>query len=115
MGFMDIRVEKLPGGAEMIVASGSLDWNATPALQSTFEELFSRSVYKIVFDGSGVTYISSSPFGVFVEAMNQTQTAAGRLVFLNPSDAIREICELLGAVHLMTIVDSREAALKLMK
>ena len=112
---MDIQVEKLGPKAEMIVAQGALDWNATPALRETFQKLYDRNIYQIVFDGSGVSYISSSAFGALVEAMNLTQTAAGRIVFLNPSDAIKDICELLGATHLMTIVDSKQAAMKLLK
>lgn len=111
---MEIRVEPLSPKAEMIVAQGALDWNATPALRETFQKLYDRNIYQIVFDGSGVSYISSTAFGTLIEAMNLTKTAAGRLVFLNPSDAIKDICDLLGATHLMTIADSREAALKLL-
>jgi anti-anti-sigma factor len=112
---MELRVEKLGPGRELIVAGGSLDWNATPALKDTFDKMFERNVYQIIFDGSGVSYISSSAFGVLVEAMNMTKTAAGRLVFLKPSEAILELCGLLGATHLFAIADSKDAALKLLK
>ncbi len=112
---MDVRVDSLAPGKALVVVSGVLDWNATPGLKKTFDELFDNSVYHIAVDTAGVSYISSSAFGVLNEAMNMARTAAGRLVFVSPSEAVREIFQLLGAMHLLKTADSKEAALKLLK
>jgi anti-anti-sigma factor len=112
---VEIRTEPLAPDAELIVATGALDWNATPELRRVLDDLYGRDVYKIVFDGSGVSYISSGCFGLLIEAQSRTKIAAGKLVFLNPSDPLREIGGLLGSNHLIATASSREEALKLLK
>jgi anti-anti-sigma factor len=91
------------GVAVVLAMDGKLDGFSAPALEAQITRLLSDGVKRIVFDCSGLEYISSAGLRVFLAAARHLQTAGGRCDFAALSPAALEIFRLSGFLELMEV------------
>ena len=99
---MDIR-ETRSGVVVVLTLSGKLDGFSAPALEAQISRILSESVKRIVFDCSGMEYISSAGLRVFLATAKQLQTAGGRCGFAALSPEVRNIFRLSNFLELLEI------------
>jgi anti-anti-sigma factor len=102
---MNVR-ETRSGAAVVLAVDGKLDGLSAPALETQITRLRSEGVKRIVFDCSGLEYISSAGLRIFLAAAKQLQTAGGRCGFAALSPAVREIFRLSGFLELLEVHDT---------
>ncbi|KAA3645821.1 MAG: anti-sigma factor antagonist [Chloroflexi bacterium] len=90
----------------VVKMDGRIDSNTSPDLKKSLDKIMEDGTYKIVFDMSGVDFISSS--GVWV--LMETQKACkrwnrGQLVIATPNERISRSLDLAGVHHFFSIYD----------
>lgn len=76
--------------------SGSLDLNTCAQLEEVLKDLLRKGCRQVTMDLSGLEYISSAGFGVFIQETQEYKAENGNILFVNPSDKARDMFELLG-------------------
>ena len=94
------------GAGVVLALSGRLDGFSAPALELQTTRLISEGVKRIVFDCSGLEYVSSAALRVFLVTAKHLQTAGGRCSFAALSDETREIFRLCGFLELLEVRDT---------
>lgn len=112
MPSFSITTEKLQRDVVLIGLKGFLDAHTYEELENRVNALFDEKVYKVVFDLSGLDYISSAGAGVFIGAVGTAQENDGNVILMNPTPNVKEVFDLLGLSQIFTFADSRESAVK---
>lgn len=99
---MNIR-ETQSGAALVLALSGKLDGFSAPALEAQITRLLSEAVKRIVFDCSGLEYISSGGLRVFLATAKQLQTSGGRCGFAALSPEVQKMFHLSNFLELLEI------------
>ncbi|MHC4885829.1 MAG: STAS domain-containing protein [Planctomycetota bacterium] len=96
----DLSVEVLPSGNDTctIMVSGRLDLENYDTLDQAFGDAIDAGWVHICVDLEGIDYISSSGFGIFIEAMGTVQQRGGSLSFVNLSEKAKSIFRILGVM-----------------
>ena len=79
-----------------LVLRGEIDMDTYEILEHKLATAVSDGKLHITLDLSGITFISSGGFGVFIEAAGTVQELGGSLKFINHSEKARDIFKLLG-------------------
>ena len=102
-----MNIQETRSGAVVVLAiDGKLDGLSAPALETHIARLRSDDVKRIVFDCSGLEYISSAGLRVFLATAKQLQTVGGRCGFAALSPAVREVFRLSGFLELLEVHDT---------
>jgi len=108
---MDITREK--NGQFMVLnIEGRIDTTNSAAFETEIEELFNSGEKFLIFNCSGLNYISSSGLRVFLVAQKKTISLQGKLVLCDLQPSIREIFVISGFSTIFRIFDSLEEALE---
>lgn len=75
--------------------TGRLDTTTSPNLESVINEL-PEDTKELVFDMSGVEYISSAGIRVLLRAYKKVNTNQGKIRIENVNDIVREVFEMTG-------------------
>ena len=75
--------------------TGRLDTTTAPNLESVINEL-SEDIKELVFDMSGVEYISSAGIRVLLGAYKKIKSAQGKIRIEKVNDLVREVFEMTG-------------------
>ena len=78
-----------------LVITGRLDTTTAPNLESVINEL-SDDTKELIFDMSGVEYISSAGIRVLLRAYKKMNTNQGKTRIENVNDIVREVFEMTG-------------------
>lgn len=99
-----MNIQETRSGAVVVLAlSGKLDGFSAPALEAQITRLLSDGAKRIVFDCSGLEYISSAGLRVFLATARHLQTAGGQCSFAALPIAVREIFRLSGFLELLEV------------
>lgn len=91
---------------DLIKATGRIDSHTAPRLAEAFEAINEASRFKIVFDMSGVDFISSAGLRVMLGAQKTCKRwNRGELVLASVPQRICEALDLAGFVPLFKIFD----------
>ncbi len=102
-----MKIQETRTGAVVVLAmDGKLDGFSAPTLETQVTRLLSDGIKRIVFDCSGLDYISSAGLRVFLATAKHLQTACGRCAFAALSAAVRETFRLSGFLELLEIHNS---------
>jgi len=107
-----INTRKLVNGITGIVIKGILSTYTYDELEQTINNLFREKQYKLVVDMSEVDYIGSAGARVFIRALEVVQENHGNIIIVNPKPAVKDVFDLLGFSHILTITNDPESALK---
>jgi anti-anti-sigma factor len=96
-------VESRSGNAVVLALRGKLDGLSAPTVEDHVSRLTAGGMKRIVFDCSGLDYVSSAGLRVFLATAKQLQTAGGRCGFAALSPQAREVFRLSGFLELLEI------------
>lgn len=112
MASFAIMEEKLREGAVLLTLKGFLDAHTYEELENKVNALFGTKVYKLVFDLTGLDYISSAGAGVFIGAIGTAQENDGNIVLVSPTSNVKDVFDLLGLSQIFTFAENKESALR---
>lgn len=105
---IDTNVEE--GHYELIVG-GEVDASSSIYLDNAISEALSAHK-KVVVDFTGLEYISSAGLGVFMSYIQQMESEGIQLAIFGLQEKVFQVFEILGLDQLITIVSTKEEALK---
>jgi anti-anti-sigma factor len=106
---------ELAPGVWVLRLSGPQDGSTTELVGSELDELFGRGVYRIVVNLKETSFISSSGFSSFLNAMYTASGNEGDLVFVGTPPSSMLLFKKLGLANALRFADTEEAALGLLK
>jgi anti-anti-sigma factor len=94
---LKITVEKSPTPTLKLV--GRLDTDTAPELDAALNEILDRKgVKRLVFDLSGLDYLSSAGIRCFVRARKALEPGGGTVALVNPQPAVRKVLDIVKAI-----------------
>lgn len=92
--------KKLDAGNLTIKVEGRLDTNTSPELE---DEMNLDGVSKLVFDFSGLEYISSAGLRILIAAQKTMSASGGSLEIVGPNEAVRSVFEITGLDSVLVV------------
>lgn len=97
-----MTINKIPEGEKLTFAiSGRLGTNSSPKLEAELRQSVG-GVTELVFDFSGVEYISSAGLRVLLAAQ-KVMNRQGSMKLIGVSDEVMEVFEITGFADILTI------------
>jgi anti-anti-sigma factor len=94
---LKITVDKSPTPTLKLV--GRLDTDTAPQLDGELNKVLGRKDLKrLVFDLSGLDYLSSAGIRCFVRARKAVEPGGGTVAILNPQPGVRKVLDIVKAV-----------------
>lgn len=97
--------------AVILYLDGQLDTHSFEQLNTAIQNNFDANRFSILFDLTGVDYISSTCMGVFLSALSTCTQNNGQIIVLNTAPKVRVVFELFGLTEMFTLTNDRDAAL----
>jgi anti-sigma B factor antagonist len=92
--------------SDLVEATGRIDSQTAPQLAEVFDAITEADRFKIVFDMSGVEFLSSAGLRVLINVQKACKRwNRGELVLANVSQRIQETLDLAGFVPLFRFSD----------
>ena len=114
-----LRVSPMQVGGDretvQLVLNGYLDTYNSPEFQSHINELISSGVRHIIFNLSGLSYISSTGIGAFTSFMKSLRQKKGSMVLFGLQEKVLEVFSLLGFTKFFKIGTDLDEALLLLR
>jgi anti-sigma B factor antagonist len=82
-------------GVSILKVSGYLDTTTAGELENALYGLLDRNVFKVVVDLSGVNYISSAGWGIFIGEIKRIRNHGGDLKLCGMTGDVHEVFQLL--------------------
>ena len=105
---LGIIVEKRQEGVYIIKITGNLDTETHQELEEKLKPLLIATTSSIVFDMSGLTYISSAGLGVLFRAQKALEDNKGNLLMLNLRPQIKKVFEIIKALPKESVFETME-------
>src|SRR6187401_3720589 len=94
---LKITVDKSPTPTLKLV--GRLDTDTAPQLDGELNKVLGRKdIKRLVFDLSGLDYLSSAGIRCFVRARKAVEPGGGTVALINPQPAVRKVLEIVKAM-----------------
>jgi anti-anti-sigma factor len=94
---LKITVDKSPTPTLKLV--GRLDTDTSPQLDSELNKVLARKdIKRLVFDLSGLDYLSSAGIRCFVRARKAVEPGGGTVAILNPQPGVRKVLDIVKAI-----------------
>jgi anti-anti-sigma factor len=94
---LKITVDKSPAPTLKLV--GRLDTDTAPQLESELNKVLARKdIKRLVFDLSGLDYLSSAGIRCFVRARKAVEPGGGTVAILNPQPGVRKVLDIVKAI-----------------
>jgi anti-sigma B factor antagonist len=97
---------------DILLIKGEIDASNSVMLDQKMLDLKNTGSKSILVDGSGLEYISSAGLGVFMSYLEDFQEEEITLKIFSLSPRVFEVFKILGLDQLMSIYDSKQAALE---
>ncbi len=96
MGEAFLRIsEKISEGICIISAAGDIDAHTSPAFKETIDKNILSGSLRIVFDFSGLNYISSAGIGVLNAALYAVKGRGGKMSIFGVSKTVYDTLDLM--------------------
>ena len=94
---LKITVDKSPTPTVKLV--GRLDTDTAPQLDGELNKVLGRKdIKRLVFDLSGLDYLSSAGIRCFVRARKAVEPGGGTVAIVNPQPGVRKVLDIVKAV-----------------
>ncbi|NTV52928.1 MAG: STAS domain-containing protein, partial [Candidatus Firestonebacteria bacterium] len=109
---IQIQVERVEAKPEIsvIMINGYIDTTTSSELERVIQNLLREQRYKLIVDLSGVDYISSAGWGIFISEIKNLRNHRGDLKLANMSANVSEVYELLEFATILTSAASLNEA-----
>jgi anti-sigma B factor antagonist len=92
---VSVMAAKKPEEVSVLKVSGYLDTTTARELETALNNLLAKGHYKIILDLSGVTYISSAGWGIFIGEIKEIRNHGGDLKLAAMVGDVFEVFQLL--------------------
>jgi len=116
MSNLEIKVERQHYAGQplaLITLRGMIDTPSRPELDQTILNLSAEHVYRFIFEASGLKVSGPTILDFFIRVGAMMKEKQGRVMVVNPNEAIRTAFELTGLEQYISITDDIASALKL--
>lgn len=100
------------GEAVIVLASGEVTLDKSPALHKRLLELCSEKPKHLVFDMSRVSHIDSAGVGTLVDIFRRLRTAKSRMSLAGMNDRVRSVFEVTKLDKFFSIYPTADEALE---
>ena len=107
---VSVAAAKRPEEISVIKVSGYLDTTTARELEAALNSLLSKNCYRIVLDLSGVTYISSAGWGIFIGEIKEIRNHGGDLKLASMVGDVHEVFQLLEFQSILEAYPSTQEA-----
>jgi anti-sigma B factor antagonist len=90
----------------VVSLSGEVDLAVAPDLQERLDDLLAQGATEIVVDLSGATFLDSIALGVLVGALEQCESAGGKLRLVVTEPRVLKVLEITGLIDAFNIESS---------
>lgn len=94
----------------LIYVTGEIDASSSIELDNALKNA-AHYYNKILIDLHRLEYISSAGLGVFISYLEDLKKQDIKLILFGLQDKVREVFDILGLQHLMTIMPTKEEAI----
>jgi anti-anti-sigma factor len=108
-----IENSPLANDINLLTLKGSLDAHAAEELRAYLNKLYEAKKYKIIYDMSGIDYISSAGVAVILDSYNTATENNANVVIVNPSKMALDVFNMIGVTQIVQCVKTKEDAIKL--
>jgi anti-sigma B factor antagonist len=109
-----ISEERRAGEVPVVIISlkGSVETTNASTLEEAIGRIINDKCYQIVVDLSGVNYISSAGWGIFISEIKRIRQNGGDIKLARMAPSVREVFELLEFHNILKPFQTREEALR---
>lgn len=102
---MSLKIQLQEGRplTQTVALIGRLDTETTPSLDAELERILATPVKVIVFDLSGLNYISSAGLGALFRAQKAMKARSGEALLVNPQPQVQKVFDIVKAVDVKAI------------
>jgi anti-sigma B factor antagonist len=104
--------ERKSGDVYVLQASGFIDTSTVSVVEEKITKLFAEGKYKLVVDLSGVEFVSSAGWGVFVAFLKKMRDKDGDLKLSGMIEKVAKVFTLMEFDSLMDAYADEDAAVK---
>ncbi len=106
-----LEVETLTPELRLLAVSGELDLFAAPELKQTIAGALEGDTRDLIVDLTRTAFIDSSGLAALILALKRARSRGGHMVVVDGGGSVARTFRVAGVDQILTIVDSREAAL----
>jgi anti-sigma B factor antagonist len=106
-----LKVENLSPRLRLLAITGELDLFAAPELKRSIADALEGVTCDLIVDLTETAFIDSSGLAALILAMKRARGRGGHLVVVDGGGTVARTFEVAGVDQILTIVDSRQAAL----
>jgi anti-sigma B factor antagonist len=107
---LTVAVDRDAGGVDLVALRGELDFASGEPLSTAFAGL-SGGPRRVVVDLAGLEFVDSSGVKMLVAAARAVEDAGGTFVLAGPTATVRRVFDILHLADVLTVVETRQAAL----
>jgi anti-sigma B factor antagonist len=101
-----------PVSVTLLSLKGAIETTNASTLEEAIDRILGTRCYKIVVDLSGVTYISSAGWGIFISEIKRVRRNAGDIKLAAMTAPVREVFDLLEFNNILRPYQSKEDAVR---
>ena len=94
----------------LLTLSGTIETTNASGLEETLARIINERCYRIVVDLSGVKYISSAGWGIFISEIKRIRRNGGDIKLASMTPEVREVFELLEFNSILKPFNDKESA-----
>jgi anti-sigma B factor antagonist len=94
----------------LLTLSGTIETTNASGLEETLSRIINERCYRIVVDLSGVKYISSAGWGIFISEIKRIRRNGGDIKLASMTPEVREVFELLEFNSILKPFNDKESA-----
>jgi len=109
---LSIKLENVPGieGCLILALNGRIDTDNSAYFQKNVKKLVEAGFIRLIFNCSGLNYVSSTGIGSFTSFLKTLKPKGGDLVLLDIQPKVFEVFQLLGFSQFFAIKNSLDEA-----
>jgi anti-sigma B factor antagonist len=96
----------------LISLKGTIETTNASTLEEALERIINEKCYRIAVDLSGVTYISSAGWGIFISEIKRIRGNGGDIKLAAMTTEVREVFDLLEFNNILKPYPTKDEALK---
>ena len=109
---VNVTTAKTATDVTVLKISGYLDTTTAGELETSLYNLLAKGCYKIAIDLTGVTYISSAGWGIFIGEIKEIRNHGGDLKLVGMVGDVFEVFQLLEFQSILEAYPSTEEAVE---
>jgi len=101
-----------PASVTLLSLKGTIETTNASTLEEAIDRILNSRCYRIVVDLSGVTYISSAGWGIFISEIKRVRRNSGDIKLAAMTAPVREVFDLLEFNNILKPYFTKDEAIK---